>query len=584
MNMKDTIRYFIIAFFGVLAFSSCSLDEKSYMEMEQNSFIRDAKEAETVLLGVYRTMVEDPVYAYHLSMLFALPSDIAKGEGSTTNAFRSITANNYTNAQSEVDETWEALYSGIYRANDFMERLAYRYDSFSESDRRKAIVYMGEARTLRALFYFELVRWYGNVVLMESTKDVEKHPENFKESTRNEIYGFIEKDLKYAIDALPYANLDVVRSSNDFRMSKGAALGLLAKVYATWAGYYTDNDGSIVRDNDYLDKWRKSADVSRELIYSGQHGLLSDFSQLWENTNNGIWDPTESLIEVSFYSYRTFSSTSSAGRVGKWNGVTAPMGSIPAYQMAANYRVVPTFAQKWYNDSGKTDGVSNDQRFALSVADYRYTKASNGEPSYFTTTVGGVATPYTFVDALKSADAKQRGQFNNNLCPRKWDLQLWQTAQSIVSSDHFSNANWYVLRYADVLLLYAEALNELDGPTAEAYAAVNMVRRRGYGVDVGLKGSYDAPADMDQDTFREYVHQERAYELAFEGHRRQDLIRWGVYYESVRSTYENLGNWHELASDNYICGTFTQKGKHERLPIPLRETDMTSITQNPNWK
>ena len=145
--------------------------------------------------------------------------------------------------------------------------------------------------------------------------------------------------------------------------------------------------------------------------------------------------------------------------------------------------------------------------------------------------------------------------------------------------ERYPTVIWYVLRYADVLLLYAEALNEWKGgPTTDAYAAINKVRKRGY----GNKGNYSLPEGMDQATFRKAVHKERAYELAFEGHRRLDLIRWGIYYETIQETYNELKNWWSSAS--YVVYDYTKKGQHELMPIPQREMDLcTQFNQNPGW-
>lgn len=90
---------------------------------------------------------------------------------------------------------------------------------------------------LRALFYFELVRWYGNVVLMTSTADSRRKDETFEQTAAKDVYAYIEEDLKYAAEVLPWAVDDTRRTTNAYRFSKGAALGLLAKVYCTWAGY-----------------------------------------------------------------------------------------------------------------------------------------------------------------------------------------------------------------------------------------------------------------------------------------------------------------------------------------------------------
>ena len=139
-----------------------------------------------------------------------------------------------------------------------------------------------------------------------------------------------------------------------------------------------------------------------------------------------------------------------------------------------------------------------------------------------------------------------------------------------------SNVNWYVLRYSDVLLLYAEALNESKGAVSEAFEALNMVRRRGFG-----DNNHDITG-LDQEALREAIRQERAYELCFEGHRKQDLIRWGVYYTSLKETAQEIFDWYE--GGNYSVIRYTVEGRHELLPIPQRDLDlMTKCKQNPNW-
>lgn len=120
-------------------------------------------------------------------------------------------------------------------------------------------------------------------------------------------------------------------------------------------------------------------------------------------------------------------------------------------------------------------------------------------------------------------------------------------------------------------------------PTQDAYEAINMVRRRGYGLPINTANKIaDLPA-MSYTEFRQAVRDERAYELAFEGHRRQDLVRWGVYYETIVQTAQNLVNWYSNA--NYPARQYTKKGKHELFPIPLRDYDLMkpNCKQNPGW-
>ena len=146
-----------------------------------------------------------------------------------------------------------------------------------------------------------------------------------------------------------------------------------------------------------------------------------------------------------------------------------------------------------------------------------------------------------------------------------------------------SNVNWYVLRYSDVLLLYAEAINEIHGPNQDAYKYLNMVRRRAFGNDVNASSNADL-SGFTQEEFRQAIRDERAYELAYEGHRRQDLIRWGIYVDTIEQTYQGLMSWHETAPDYFIAVDYTRKNKHELLPIPQREVDLCGFSQNLGWK
>lgn len=556
-TIKNMITAAIVSFMA----ASCSLNEISYTEVEKDKYMKDADQAETVLLGVYRNMNNDGLYGYHLSLYFTLPTDQAKVEGNSLNNFRNVPNNHYGTTEDEIEITWRALYKAIYDANDFIERLASNEKNFTEFDQKRAAIYMGEARTLRALYYFELTRWYGHVALMTSTRQSYQHPSTFEQATPEDVYKFIEADLKYAIEVLPYATDDNIRKSNQFRISKGGALGLLTKVYATWAGYPVKDES----------KWTEAAKTAKLLIEDHKHGLLEDYSQLWSNSANNVWDPKESLLEVSFYSpvLTGQSYNDPSGRIGKWNGVSASEGSVPIIRVAANWQVVPTFLWKWQD-------YKQDKRWALSFADYKYTK--NGVEPLLKYKEGdkGPEMAGNFEMAMaEDAKGDWRKAFNSALNPGKWDIMKYAKKDNMLIDANVSNVNWYLLRYADVLLLYAEALNESTGaPTTEAYNALNMVRRR-----AGL----NELSGLTPEQFRQAVRDERSHELAFEGHRRQDLTRWGIYVETIKNTYAGLAEWHEDAPDKYQAGIYTAE-KHTLLPIPQRDKDlMPKFIQNPGW-
>lgn len=568
--MKKIFYYIFMSAMCILPFS-CSLDEESRTEIDKTKFMVNAQEAEVVLLGVYQGLISDGAYGFNLSILFNLATDCEQVEGATTENFRVIPTNAFNSSQLEVQQTWSALYNAIYNANDFIETIQQRMRTYSETDKQLAYIYIAEARAVRGLCYFELVRRFGNITLMTNTTMSKQAPSTFVQENAETVYQFIEEDLKYAAINLPYAVDDTDRLNNKFRMSKGAALGLLTKVYATWAGYPLHNEA----------KWEDAAKTAKTLIESKKHGLLNDFEKLWENTANGIWDPTESLIEISFYSTTGSGGASDAcGRIGKWNGVKTTIIAGERGSSAGNVKVIHPFVLKWrtkdlVEGEEYNENTVKDKRLNISVANYQY------NPSKTLYAKGKSDTDAKALENDRNSEMKNKEK--QNYTPAKWDIEKYVKQSKLINNDK-SNVNWYFLRYADVLLLYAEALNEWKkGPTAEAYEAVNQVRRRAYG-----SNSYDLQG-LSIDQFRETIQDERAYELAFEGHRRMDLVRWGIYYKTVKKTSNAINLWFQDADPEKnkaynTAGKYTVLGKHELYPIPLRDMDLCGqFKQNPGW-
>lgn len=540
------ILLFSIPMLCLLA-ASCSdlLQEESFIETGKDNYVNNAKEAETVLMGIYKDLANENLYSYHLSLLFTISSDIAQCEGSSNTSFREIPTNSHNASTSQIRNTWQKLYSSIYDANDFIEIVSSRMDGWGASNRELAEIYLGEARALRALFYFELVRWYGNIVLIKTTADSDIPATEYVQANPADVYAFIEEDLKYASEVLPWAVDDTKRSNTAYRFSKGAALGLLSKVYSTWAGY-------PVRDES---KWEEAAKVARRVVESGKHRLISDYEQVWSNTCNGVWDAGESLIEVSFYSPTGLDTDNTAGRIGKWNGVVATAVEGVRGRNAGNWKVTYNFTREWEQH--------NDPRMAISIADYKYPNDDKNPVTYFSTVSSPSEDNYN----------KQRQLFT----PGKWDTEKYVNSANYIVNNDKSNINWYVLRYSEVLLLFAESLNESGGSIVDAVDAVNAVRRRGFG-----DTAHDLSYGLSREELREAIRKERAYELCFEGHRKQDLIRWGIYYDTIVSTAQELADW--FANANYSVRNYTQKGRHELMPIPQRDLDlMKKCKQNPGW-
>ena len=181
-----------------LSVQTCDLKEHSYTEAGKDNYPLTAAEAETVLMGIYQHMEKEGMYAYHLSLLFTISSDIAQCEGSATSSFRAIPTNTHTASLNEISVSWQELYSAIYDANDFIETVSQRMESWDEANRSLATVYLAEARALRALFYFELLRWWGNVPLVRTTSESRQAASLYRQATPEEVFAFIENDLKWA--------------------------------------------------------------------------------------------------------------------------------------------------------------------------------------------------------------------------------------------------------------------------------------------------------------------------------------------------------------------------------------------------
>lgn len=246
---------------------------------------------------------------------------------------------------------------------------------------------------------------------------------------------------------------------------------------------------------------------------------------------------------------------------------------------AGNVKVIHPFVLKW-REKDLTDGevynpeTVKDKRLNLSVANYQYS------PNKVLYAKGKSDTDKKALE--NDADSKLKNKEKQNYTPAKWDIEKY-VKNKLINNDK-SNVNWYFLRYADVLLLYAEALNEWkQGPTKEAYDAINKVRERAYG-----NNKYNLK-NLSYEDFRKAIQDERAYELAFEGHRRMDLVRWDIYYKTVKETSNAITEW--FFDDNMTknkayntAGRYTVFGKHELYPIPQRDMDLCEqFVQNPKW-
>jgi len=427
------------------------------------------------LTGVYG-MHTDFSYAFSYLGITEMISDNAdKGSSPTDSGTDKRELDNLTHTSSSVSvrAMWTQWYKTIGRASQTIA-LTQEYTGQSAAPAQRVIA---EAKFLRALNYFWLVRSFGDVPL--------QHIDLIDRAPASEVYAYIEQDLTEAIAALPnkneYSNLDVGRAS------KGSAQGLLAKVYL------------------YQEKWQQAADMANNLITSGQYDLEPDYATVWrtssENGPESVFE-IQARGEIPQHGVQQYSQTQGARGPSGWGwGFNSPSQNL----------------EDAFNAEG--DVIRRDATIIFAgetLFDGREVSASVENPRYNE-------------KAYSSANAGQ--------------------------SDGDKNVR--ILRFSEILLIRAEALNEL-GQSAAALVPLNRVRAR-----VNLP----AVTTTDQTALRPLIWKERRLELAMEHDRFYDLVRTGQAKTA-------------LAADGK---TFIE-GKHELFPIPNDQLVQTpEMTQNPGW-
>ncbi|MFZ5938988.1 MAG: RagB/SusD family nutrient uptake outer membrane protein [Bacteroidota bacterium] len=417
---------------------------------------------------------------------FWLIQDIASDDCNALSTWNDPAAHQFDQYTLQANNTyttgiWRASYQLIARANLAVTRIPG-----VDMDETAKAKLLGEARFLRALSYFNLVRLFGDVPLvLKPETDISKYlvPRNASDT----VYRQIIDDLSYAAGVLPVSYVPMYKG----RATKGAALGILAKVYLT------------------LGEWEDAVTAIEDLQDLHVYSLWGDFQDNFREANkNG----KESLFEVQFFSGVTLENSQI---------VISGLPSIYAFPAGVGI-ILPT----------------EDLLNSFEEGDHRYEVTFFDEYFYFGW---------------------------NRFEPHIW--KYWDQDVYAASETGQSGANFPVMRYAEVLLMYAEALNELNhGPTQEAYDAVNEVRGRARnGNDTVLPDL----AGLDYAAFREAVLKEKRCETVNEGQRWFDLVRTGNLVDYVKRAKGDKANPQDF---------------NMMFPIPQRERDLNpNLTQNEQY-
>lgn len=558
----------ILTLFGSLTFTSCEdfLTEEVRGQQNLDTYFTTADECEAYITGCYQDITCGGWWNINTVWLLSeMCSDDAWMGNTTQSQSDYISLAHYQGngaSNGPISNFWQYRYKGILRCNVAIDRIS----NTELEDKELQARLVAEARFLRGYFYFELARNFGDVPLITEFK----MPEEIQGITRASLentYKFIEEDLIAAAEVLPkrseYADADMGRATS------GAALGLLGKVYL------------------YQEKWTEARDVLQKLIpesgYTGEdaqtteYDLLPNFGDVWDKDfDNSV----ESLFEVQYEYHATLAVGGSLSTVTGARSCGAALGDGWAWcQPTANLEAA-------YSE--------DDERREWTIIKTGCTEIKGETEENFTKILNDNKEISVYDDCVEKYNLPANslvidpsGHKSGRII-RKYYLPL-NDRPEVYNTDK-SPLNHRILRYADVLLMYAEACNELSDDT-HAQAALNRVRNR-----AGL-----SPVSVTGNELRHAIRNERRLELAFEQNRLYDIRRWKddngkPVIANLMGENGSFVKWNTdpatrdaMEWDNQ--GEASDKGKSFRedrdllFPIPLYEVTMSngSIEQNPNW-
>ena len=500
-------KSFIIAATGLMLLISMGckkfLDQEVPGAFPEQDFYKTDADALQAVNGVYDMMQAhyNSVWGslYMVKMLLSDESNAGGSDASDQPQYQTLDNYNFDATNAAVRDAWRMCYFTIYRANKVINRVD------STSALRKRLI--AEARTLRAYNYLELVSLFGDVPLVLDDIAPGAYTTTGR-APKAVIYEQIEKDLAAAMNVLPpKASLT---GANSFRVSRGTAQALLGKALL------------------YQGKWTSAATELDAVILSNQYKLEPSIGKTFSQAGEF---GTESLFEISYTNGRSYDW-------GNFPWGAAPESNIHVQLMGPRsdfYTKAPADSliggwgfnlprQKMWDAFINAGDVNRRRQTVMSEVEL---KAAGGD--------------WTNPNAYDYSGFFQRkyGSFQS------------QTGAPIGELNY--GTNWRHLRYADVLLMAAEAFHK-SGNDTKARGYLNLVRQRSGLADVTVSG----PALFNA------IVLERQLELAFEGYRYIDLVRWGLATT-------------ELGPLGFVAG------KHELLPIPDYEVKTGMLKQNPNY-
>jgi hypothetical protein len=494
-----------VAAIVLLSFNSCNkfLDQKPITDVSTDVVFSDVPSALKALAGVYSRMVGDAGYGIRVSLYYPLDTDEMQGPtGSSDNDRRDIARYAATPGNAQITNPFNQMFAGIEYANICIANIPKMamYSNGTDQEKKKLQRMYGEALTLRAQFYTEAIRNWGDLPANFAPASTLATSNPFPSRTnRDTIYDRLLEDLKLAATLVPWRNeLSAIGDGADERITKGTVKGLRARIALYRGGFSLRQDGIVKRSADYLKYYQIARDEAAEVMASNQHSLNPSYKALWKDQVNAraVADPNGELMFQA----------SGIGGVGAGDTKLAYYNG-PTVNALGNksINILPTYFYAF---------DSTDLRRDVTCAIYNV--AADGSAKI--------------------------GQAITAICDGKYRRD-WISNPTVSPADkiQYFSLKWQILRYADVMLMFAEAENELNGPTAAAYNAVNQVRRRGFGQSITApNAAVDLPSGLSKASFFTAIVKERSLELGGEGVRKYDLIRWNMLASKINETKSAL--------------------------------------------
>lgn len=610
--MKSLKIYIVLITVLTSAVACNYLDTEPMTFLPPDKYFDTKSDLESNIAAVYKELASNNLYKYWYIYRLGL-------EGDESYYFRTspITGpqnHNFTSSDGDIERAWRSLWSGINRANTLLSKV----DVNEEIDIEFRNRIRGEALFLRAYNYFLLVTYWGGVpIKLEPLTDVNNI--HVPRDPAKNVYEQIIKDMTEAEQLVP----DIRDIGYGGRISKSAVRGMLARVCLHMAGYPVQEKSKYEDARNWAKKVIDDTDAN--------HKLIDEFSQVFINYAQDIYDIDESIWEIEFFG-------NASDIYGAWGGVGYVTGPRTT-NLEIGY-CTGSLCTTYKHYAAFEEG---DLRRDWTIANFTYDNTT-GEKKFIT-------------------DTRILGIYRRDMAKYRREYELL-----VPKSQNATPQNYPVLRYSDVLLMFAEADNEVNqGPTPEAIKAVNEVRRRAWSsgiksidvIDGGsgyssapkvtfvggggsgaeavakisngsiteitllpdpvigltrgsgytsvpeikLEGGITAsttPATVtatifhktdgdvtsdqvyDYESFKQFIQDERLRELSNESLRKADLVRWGIYLYEMYKIRDHL-------KIHYPGALFMRhfdniEDKHIIWPIPIKELSTNNaMKQNPNW-